>query len=205
MALNESVAWRTELGGGTRVALVQAGTLPVRCRDAVRAGAARPVGQPRHRRDRPRAPAAPGAELPADRDAGRARARRDRDRRAGRRQDPGDAGLRGPAGRAGARGGRLRARHRRRRGDEPPPLRPRRRPAAHRWIAGLPARDDRRPEGRVGGRPRRQPAAGRLVRPARAPPRPRLGRGGLGRRRARAPARRHGRADRRPLGRATRR
>ena len=26
MALNESVAWRTELGGGTRVALVQAGT-----------------------------------------------------------------------------------------------------------------------------------------------------------------------------------
>ena len=32
--------------------------------------------------------------------------------------------------------------------------------------AGLPARDDRRPEGRVGGRARRQPAAGRLVRPA---------------------------------------
>src|SRR3990170_3017503 len=26
VALNESVAWRTELGGGTRVALVQAGT-----------------------------------------------------------------------------------------------------------------------------------------------------------------------------------
>ena len=45
--------------------------------------------------------------------------------------------------------------------------------------ARLPARDDRGPEGRVGGRPRRQPAARRLVRPARADAGP-----GLGRRRA---------------------
>ena len=98
-------------------------------------------------------------------------------------------GYEGPCDRAGARGGRVRARDRRRRGDEPPPLRPRRRPAARRRLAGLPARDDRRPEGRMGGRARRQPAAGRVVRPAGARARPRLGRRGLGRRRARDPAR----------------
>ena len=34
------------------------------------------------------------------------------------------------------------------------------------WGAGLPARDDRGPEGGVGGRARGQPAPGRLVRPA---------------------------------------
>ena len=47
----------------------------------------------------------------------------------------------------------------------------------------------------------RQPAARRLLRPAGAPPRPRLGRRGLGGRRARAAARRLGRAHGRPLGR----
>ena len=54
------------------------------------------------RRGRRRAPAPPGAQLPADRDAGRARPGRDRDRRAGRRQDPRDARLRGHPDRARA-------------------------------------------------------------------------------------------------------
>ena len=36
------------------------------------------------------------------------------------------------------------------------------------WLAGLPAGHDRRPAGRVGDRPRRQPAARRELRPARA-------------------------------------
>ena len=76
-----------------------------------------------------------------------------------------------------------------RRGDEPPPLRPRRRAAPGGRLAGLPAREDRRPAGRVGGRARRQPAARRLVRPARAASRRDLGQAGLGRRRARDPAR----------------
>ena len=46
------------------------------------------------------------------------------------------------------------ARDGRRRGPEPPAFRPRRRAAAGRRLAGVPARDDRRPEGRVGGRAR---------------------------------------------------
>ena len=46
-------------------------------------------------------------------------------------------------------------------------------------LAGVPAGDDRRPAGRVGDRPRRQLAARRELRPAGDPARPRLGRGRL--------------------------
>ena len=92
--------------------------------------------------------------------------------------------LRGAVDRVRARGGRLPARERQRRGHEPPPFRPCRRAAARRWRARLPAREDRRPEGRMGGRARRQPAARRVVRPARAAARRDAGQAGLGRRRA---------------------
>ena len=58
---------------------------------------------------------------------------------------------------------------------------------------------DRRPAGRVGDRARRQPAARRLVRPARARAGQGLGRTGLGGWRAGAAPGRHGHPDRRPL------
>ena len=90
-------------------------------------------------------------------------------------------GYEGPCDRARARGGRVPARDGRRRGDEPPPFRPCRRAAARRRRARLPARHDRRPEGRVGDRPGRQPAARGVVRPAGARARRGLGRAGLGR------------------------
>ena len=66
----------------------------------------------------------------------------------------------------GAASGRVRPGIGRRRGDEPPPLRPRRRPAPGRRVAGVPAGEDRRPARRVGDRARRQPAPRRLLRPA---------------------------------------
>ncbi len=116
-----------------------------------------------------------------------------------RRQDPRDAGLRRAVDRAGARDRRLPARVRRRRGDEPPPLRPCRRPAAGGRRARIPAREDRRPAGRVGGRARRQPAARRVATSSRSCGSSRLGQAGLGRRRARDHAGRDGRPDRRPL------
>ena len=80
---------------------------------------------------------APGAQLPARRDAGRPRARRDRHRRADGRQDHGDARLRRrrpivPA----MRNGRLRPGDGRRRRDEPPPLRPCGRPPARATARG---------------------------------------------------------------------
>ena len=109
---NDAVDWRRDLGGGVRVALIQAGHVPLRRRGAVRAGAADPVGPLVDRRDRPRAPAPPGAQLPAGRDAGRSRARRDRDRRADRRQGPRHARLRGPADRPGADARPASTRHR---------------------------------------------------------------------------------------------
>ena len=56
-----------------------------------------------------------------------------------------DARLRGHADRAGAARGRLRSRLRGHRRDEPPPLRPRRRPAPRGRVAGVPAGPDRRP------------------------------------------------------------
>ena len=202
MAMNDAVDWARDLGGGVRVALVQAGTFrsdagtlfgPVPwvlwgglVADEVDDGAA----------------AAPGAELPAGRDARRPGARRDRDRRAGGREDAGDA--RATTGR----------------GSSPRSRRPGSSPATVDIVAmshlhfdhagGLLRADGSRafPRARIvaqkaewevalGDNPRLvasyvQPEL-RLV--------ARLGRGGLGRRRARDPARRLRGPDRRSLGR----
>ena len=62
------------------------------------------------------------------------------------------ARLRGPAHRAQAARGRLRPGVRGRGGDEPPPLRPRRRAAPGRRDEGVPAGEDRRPARGVGDR-----------------------------------------------------
>ena len=86
--LNDAVHWSAELGGGTRVALIQAGTLPLGRRGAARRRAADDVEPARRRRDRRRSPAAAGAQLPADRDAVRAGPGRDRDRGSDRREGP---------------------------------------------------------------------------------------------------------------------
>ena len=69
MAMNDAVDWRADLGGGVHVALVQAGTFRSDAGSPVRAGAVGPVGRARRRRGRRQAPAAPGAQLPADRNA----------------------------------------------------------------------------------------------------------------------------------------
>ena len=199
MAMNDAVDWSRELGGGVRVALVQAGTFRSDAGRPVRARAVGPVGRPGRRRDRREAAPPPGAQLPADRDAGGAGPGRDRDRRAARRQDPSDSRRRGSVDRGRPRDGRLPARDRGCRRPEPPPLRPCRWTPPRRWGTGVPTRPDRRATSRVGGRAGRQPAARGVVRPAGAAARRGVGRGGLGRRRARAPARCDGRADRRPL------
>ena len=54
--------------------------------------------------------------------------------------------------------------------------------------AGVPAREDRRPAGRMGSRARRQPAPRRLVRPARAPARREMGQRGRSTRHESSPA-----------------
>ena len=111
-ALNDAVDWRRDLGGGITRRPRPGGHVPVRRRRPVRARSADPLGSLGRRRARPREPAPPGAELPADRDAGRARPRRDRDRRSARRQDPRDARLRGPVDRPRPPRRRLRSRPR---------------------------------------------------------------------------------------------
>ena len=167
--MNDAVDWNADLGGGTRVALDPGRDVPLRRRGALRTGPATHVGQARDRRARPRAPPPPGAQLPA----------RSRRRRGACWSRPASASgsTRRPAPCASTRG-RPSCPRSRRPGSCPETvdvvalshlhfdhagglLRGRRR-------AGLPARDDRRPEGRVGGRARRQPAPGRLVRAARA-------------------------------------
>ncbi len=202
MGINDAVDWRTDLGGGTTVALIQAGTF------RTDAGAIfGPV--PRllwdklvtdeidHDHRLLQALNCLLIETPSGRvlvETGIGDRLDDKTRTM--------RGYEGPVDRAGARDGRLPARVDQRRGHEPPPLRPCRRAAPGRWRAGLPARHDRRPEGRVGGRPRRQPAARGVVRPAGAAARRATGaREGWADGERRAPAGRVGHPDRRPLGR----
>ena len=126
--------------------------VPLRRRDPVRARAVGPVGRPRRRRGRRQAPPAPGAQLPA----------RSRRRRGASWSRPASAsGSTTRRGRCAAYEGPwivpaletagLRCPRRvERRGDEPPPLRPRRRPAAGRRRA-RPSRTPRSwPSGRSG-------------------------------------------------------
>ena len=86
--INETVDWSRDLGGGTRIALIQAGWF------TTDAGAAfGPVPRIMWQKlveaeTQPRQHAQPGAQLPARRDAGRARADRNRDRRADGRAPP---------------------------------------------------------------------------------------------------------------------
>ena len=183
MAINDAVHWSADLGGGTTVALVQAGHVPIRCGSAVRAGAADPVGrwvteEIDHEHRLLQALNCLLVETPA----GRVLIETGIGERV-RRQDPGDARLRRHPDRAGPRGGRVRSGLDRCRRHEPPPLRSCRRPAPGRRIAGVPAGTDRGPAGGVGDRAWRQQPARRVVRPARAPARARLGRRGLGGRR----------------------
>ena len=154
MALNDAVHWSADLGGGHARRARPGGHVPLRRGRHLRARCRGCCGSSSSaERDRRPAPAPPGAQLPARRDAGRPGARRDRDRRAPRRARPGVARATPatPIVPALARG-RLRPGHGRRRGDEPPPLRPRRRPPARRRVAGVPAGADRGPARGVGDR-----------------------------------------------------
>ena len=179
--------------------------LPIGCGHALRARAARAVGWPRHRRDRSRASAPPGAELPAGGDAGRTRAGRDRASASGSTTRRGRCGsTRAPPVVPALEAAGFAPDEHRCRGLEPPPFRPRRGPAADGRLARLPASHRRRPEGGVGGRAGRQPARRGLVRPAGAAARPRLGLRRLGRGRTRAPARRHASCRRAATPRVTR-
>ena len=202
MAMNDAVDWAGDLGDGTRVALVQAGTF--------RSDAGTLFGP---------VPWVLWGDLVSDEVDDKRRllqalncllietpsGRVLVETGIGDRVDEKTRTMRGyegPVDRRRPRDGRFPARIGRRRGDEPPAFRPCRRAAAGGRRARLPARQDRRPEGRVGGRARRQPAPRRLVRPARAGAGRDVGQAGLGRRRGRGPAGRHGRADRRSLDRS---
>ena len=96
--LNDAVDWARDLGGGTRVALIQAGTF--RSDAGALFGPVPWLLWNRWVTDEidDREPPPPGAQLPADRDARRAGPRRDRHRRPAGREDPGDARLRGTVG-----------------------------------------------------------------------------------------------------------
>ena len=204
MAVNDAVDWRADLGGGVTRRPRPGGHVPVRRRDAVRAGAADPVGSPRRpTRSTPstgssRRSTACSIETPAGRvlvetGIGERVDEKTRD----------DARLRGAGDRAGAR--RTPASTRRSidvvamshlHFDHAGGL------LARRRRARLPAGDDRRPAGRVGDRPQRQRRGSwrRYVQPELRLVRD-WGARGLGRRRARDPAGRERRPDRRPLGR----
>ena len=69
---NDAVDWRRDLGGGTRVALIQAGTFRSDAGALFGPGAVGPVGRPGRGRARRQPAPPPGAQLPADRDARRA-------------------------------------------------------------------------------------------------------------------------------------
>ena len=162
------------------------------------------MGGPRRRRaDRGPRPH-PGAQLPAHRDAGRARARGDRHRRADGRPPSCAAPRHGRPDPAVAASGRLRPADGRPRRAQPPPLRSRRRPAHDRWRAGVPAGARRGPGRRVGVRARVESATHGLLRAGRAPSRGALGPPDVReRRRGAAPGRRraaHERPLRRPPG-----
>ena len=159
MAVNDAVDWRADLGGGTTVALVQAGTFrsdagalfgPV---PAASSGTASSPTRSTPSTGSSRRSTASLVETPAGRvlvETG-----------IGERVDDKTRAMRGYEGPAivpALRAAGFEPGDDRRRGDEPPPLRPRRRAARGRRLAGLPARHDRRPAGRVGDRPRRQPA-----------------------------------------------
>ena len=97
VAINDAVDWRHRPRRRHARRAGPGGHLPLRRRERC-SGRCRGSCGTASSRDEidARAPPAPGAQLPADRDAGGARPGRDRHRRAGRRQDPGDARLRGP-------------------------------------------------------------------------------------------------------------
>ena len=161
VGINDAVHWRAELGGGTTVALVQAGTF--------RTDSGAILGPVPWILWRPWAE----GELDADRrltqalncllvetPAGRVLI----ETGIGERLDAKNVSMRGYEGTPivptlveagfdpGVRGHR---------GHEPPPLRPRRRPAARRRHEGLPAGADRRAAPGVGDRPgRQQPSRG---------------------------------------------
>ena len=183
MALNDAVDWSADLGGGVGVALIQAGTF--------RSDAGALFGPvpwvlwgnlvADEVDDKRRLLQALNCLL-VDTPSGRVLV----ETGIGERVDDKTQAIRsyeGPAIAARARDGRVPARDRRHRGDEPSPFRPCRRPSAGGRGTRVPARADRRPEGGVAGGARRQPEARGLVRAAGTGPGRGLGRPGLGRRR----------------------
>ena len=130
MAMNDAVDWALDLGGGTRVALIQAGTFRSDAGGAVRAGAADPLGPTDERRDRSRIRLEQALNcLLVETPAGRVLVETGIGERLvteGPRDAPGSRAIPDRAG--AARGGRS-TRSRRRRGNEPSALRSCGRPA----------------------------------------------------------------------------
>ena len=136
MAINDAVDWSTDLGGGVARRPDPGGHVPVRRGDAVRARAVGPVGRPRRRRDRRQAAPPPGPQLPPDRDDSRV-ACSSRPGIGDRVDDKTRAmrGYEGPWIVPALETAGFAPETRQRRGDEPPPLRPRRRAAPGGWLA----------------------------------------------------------------------
>ena len=186
--MNDAVDWARDLGGGVRVAPRPGGHVPVRMpgRCSVPCRASSGIASSPTRSMRRTGSSRPSTACSSRRRP--ARPGRDRDRRTAGREDPDDARLRGPWIVRPSRplasapsvnvvamshlhydhaGGLLRR------------------------TASAPSRThDRRPTGRMGDRPRRQSAARRQLRPARAAARREVGCRGLGRGREGAAARR---------------
>ncbi len=166
MSLNDAVDWSTSLGGGTSRRARPGGHVPDR-RRARSSGPCRGSSGSASSSDEldRRPPAAPGAQLPARRDAGRAGPGRDRDRRADR--------TRRPRAMRGLRRRRRSCRRCERPGFDPATVDVVAMSHLHFDHAGglldadgaraFPRATDRRPAGRVGDRPRRQPAARRVA------------------------------------------
>ena len=91
----DRVDWQADLGGGVRIALVQAGWFTTDAGTAFGPVPRIDLGAPRDGRAEPRLDAHPGAQLPARRDAGRTRPGRDRHRRADGRRHIAQRGVRG--------------------------------------------------------------------------------------------------------------